>query len=194
MNKLKENIAIEYSTGLLEVLACAGESLPIKVSYSFSFLFHGDGVKIFLWPVNQVIDIIPTINIKFQGEYGITYECELIINIDSSGNSEFLLSPRGISTIKCTHEIDIGNNVDLSEGVEIMEKIYHYLYISNNALRLYTKLLNKEKVIAGLSDFEVKELRILTEMLHRSILDKNVVEAKKTLSLLSEWDFKLTCI
>ena len=194
MNKLKENIAIEYSAGLLKILACAGESLPIKINYSFSFLFHRDGVKIFLWPVNQVIDMIPTMNIKFQGGYGITYECELIINIDSNGYSEFFLSPKGVATVKCTHTINIANKVDLSGDVEVMEKIYHYLYISNNALRLYTKLLNKEKVIAGLNGFEVKELRRLTEMLHRSIMDKNIEEAKKILSLLSEWDFKLSCM
>lgn len=194
MNKLKENIAVEYSAGLLKVLACAGDVLPIRVSYSFSFSLHEDGIKIFLWPVNHAVGITPSINIKFQGENGVIYECELVIKIDVNGYAEFILCPQGLEVVKFAHMITVDKKVDFVGNVEVMEKMYHYLYISNNALNLYTKLLKKDSVIAGLNRFEVQELRRLTGELDCSIQKNNIAEAMKILYLLSKWDFKLSCI
>ena len=194
MNKLKENIAIEYSAGLLKVLACAGESLPIHVSFSFLFSFHERGLNIFLWPANHTINMNPSINIKFRGEHGITYECEIIIKVDANGYTEFQLYPKGISAVKYTHIIDIGSRVDLSGDIEAMENMYHDIYISKNALKLYNRFLDKETVLDRLNSFEIKELRRLTKMLYCSIQKKKISEIKKILSMLSEWDFKLSCI
>ncbi|WP_252180152.1 hypothetical protein [Endozoicomonas sp. 4G] len=194
MNKLKENIAIEYSAGLLKVLACAGEPLPIQVSFSFSFSFHERGLKVFLWPVNHTINMQPSINIKFKGEYGNTYDCEMIIKVDDAGYTEFKLYPKGVSAVKYTYIIDTGSKVDFSGDVEAMETMYHYLYISKNALKLYSRFLDKETIFDGLNSLEIKELRRLTKMLHCSIQEKNISETKKILSLLSKWDFKLSCI
>ena len=194
MNKLKEHIAVEYSAGLLKILASPGDKLPIQITYSFSFSYHESGVKVFLWPINHSAGITPSINIRLQGEYGGIYQCELVIKVDNDGHAEFILSPKGLEVIKLTHMLAVDAEVDFSGDVASMEKIYHYLYISNNALNLYTKLLRKDEIIEGLEKFEVQELKRLTELLSCSIKDKNVTKAKEILSLLSEWDFKLSCI
>ena len=194
MNKLKEYIAVEYFAGLLKVLACPGDKLPIRVSYSFSFLYQESGVKVFLWPINDNAGITPSMNIRWRGEYGVIYQCKLVIKIDTNGYTEFILSPKGLKVVKLTSMLAVDTEVDFVGDVASMEKVYHYLYISNNALNLYSKLLKKDNVIDELENSEVQELKKLTEILSCSIQDKNVNKAKEILSKLSKWDFKLSCI